>query len=70
VLHFCYPNGNPGDFTDDTVEVAKECGYLTAVTGSKGVNFAGSDPFRLLRIHQEPWNPPLRFAQLVAGLAD
>jgi len=70
VLHFCYPNGNPGDFTDMTVEVAEQCGYLTAVTGSKGVNFGGANPFRLLRIHQEPWNPPIRFAQQVAGLAD
>ncbi len=68
VLHFCYPNGNPGDFTDETVEVAKECGYLTAVTGWKGVNLAGTDPFRLRRIHQEPWNPAIRFAQQVAGL--
>ncbi len=70
VLHFCYPNGNAGDFGDQTVEVAEECGFLTAVTGLKGVNFAGADPFRLLRIHQEPWNPPIRFAQQVAGLAD
>jgi peptidoglycan/xylan/chitin deacetylase (PgdA/CDA1 family) len=70
VVHFCYPNGNLGDFTDQTVEVAQECGYLTAVTGLKGVNFQGADPFRLLRVHQEPWNTPIRFAQQVAGLAD
>ena len=70
VRHFCYPNGNPGDFNSQTVEVVGECGYLTAVTASKGINFAGADPFRLRRIHQEPWNPPVRFAQQVAGLAD
>jgi peptidoglycan/xylan/chitin deacetylase (PgdA/CDA1 family) len=70
VLHFCYPNGNVGDFTDETVDVVKECGYLTAVTAGKGVNFAGADPFRLRRIHQEPWIPAVRFAQTVAGLPD
>ena len=60
-LHFCYPNGNPDDFTAEAVEVIRGCGYLTAVTGVKGINFAGADPFQLKRIHQEPVDDGVSF---------
>ena len=69
VRHFCYPNGRPCDFNADTLDVVRECGFLTAVTGEKGINFAGADPYHLRRIHQEPVTPVLQYAHQVAGLS-
>ena len=69
VRHFCYPNGRESDFDAVTLDVVRECGFLTAVTGEKGINFAGADPFQLRRIHQEPVTPVLQFAHQVAGLS-
>ncbi len=68
VQHFCYPNGHPEDFTDEVVEVVRESGFSTAVTGVRGINLAGADPYRLLRLHQEPDRPVNAYAHQVAGL--
>jgi peptidoglycan/xylan/chitin deacetylase (PgdA/CDA1 family) len=67
VLHFCYPNGGPADFTPQTVEVVKSVGFMTAVTGTPGVNRAGANLFQLSRIAVEPQHDHLRFARVVAG---
>lgn len=68
VLHFCYPNGTPADYNEEVIGVVRECGFQTAVTGVKGINFAGANPFLLRRIHQEPNRPVASFAHEVAGL--
>jgi len=68
VLHFCYPNGTPDDYNDDVVSVVRECGFRTAVTAVRGINFKGADPFLLRRLHQEPTRHVSAFAHQVAGL--
>ncbi len=68
VRHFCYPNGTPEDYNEEAIEVVRECGFQTAVTAVRGINFAGADPLLLRRIHEEPDRPVQKFAQEVAGL--
>jgi peptidoglycan/xylan/chitin deacetylase (PgdA/CDA1 family) len=67
VRHFCYPNGRVGDFTEETVDVVKECGFETATTAQIGMAQRGGDRYRLRRLHQEPWYDVLKFAHRVAG---
>ena len=69
VRHFCYPNGTPADFTPETIEVVKASGFVTAVTGNKGVNVGGTDPYTLRRIAAEPNRRDLEFFRQVAGYA-
>jgi peptidoglycan/xylan/chitin deacetylase (PgdA/CDA1 family) len=45
--HFCYPNG---DWNLETKEIAKETGYISAVTTDTGLNSLDSDPYELKRI--------------------
>lgn len=68
VLHFCYPNGTPADYNDDVIDVVRECGFQTAVTAVRGINFTGANPFLLRRLHQEPTRHVSAFAHQVAGL--
>ncbi len=68
VLHFCYPNGTPEDYNEEAVEVVRECGFQTAVTAVRGINFARADPLLLRRIHADPDRPVDKFAHEVAGL--
>lgn len=69
VLHFCYPNGHLCDFTPETVSIVRECGFLTAVTGEKGINFTDADRYQLRRLHQEPSTPLAQYAHQVAGFS-
>jgi hypothetical protein len=66
-VHFCYPNGTWADFNEQTVEIVRRCGFLTAVTAESGFNHVGSDPFRLFRLGISPAFPRLRFVELLAG---
>lgn len=66
---FAYPNGRPGlDFTDRTVQLAREACFEAAVTTAKGVADVQSDVFRLPRY--TPWDrSQFRFgARLAANL--
>jgi peptidoglycan/xylan/chitin deacetylase (PgdA/CDA1 family) len=48
---FCFPNGQPEDFSDDVIRLVKNAGYRAAVTTVCGFNgLKGTDPFRLKRI--------------------
>jgi peptidoglycan/xylan/chitin deacetylase (PgdA/CDA1 family) len=67
VRHFCYPNGTREDFTQQTVEVVKASGFVTAVTGIRSVNRAGANPFELSRIAVDPHNGEFSFARAIAG---
>jgi len=56
---FAYPNGQPGDFSDETVAELRELGFKGALTTSSGVNTRRTDPFRLKRIamdRTEDWD--------------
>jgi peptidoglycan/xylan/chitin deacetylase (PgdA/CDA1 family) len=48
---FCYPNGGPSDFDDETIDVLKKAGYIAAVTGITGFNLttAENEMFKLWR---------------------
>lgn len=50
---FCYPNGQEGDFNEDTVRMVREAGYELAVTTIAGINSPTSDRFRLKRVWTE-----------------
>src|SRR5262245_4257273 len=50
VTAFCYPNGESGDFTDDSVSIVREAGFTSAVTACAGMIETGSNPYRLPRI--------------------
>lgn len=47
---FAYPNGQPGDFTDDTRKLVKECGYQLAFTTIAGSNDVRTDKLLIKRI--------------------
>ena len=48
---FCYPNGQAGDFDEETIELLKKSGYIAAVTGIEGFDNTKRNPdlFRLSR---------------------
>ncbi|MBM4036944.1 MAG: polysaccharide deacetylase family protein [Planctomycetes bacterium] len=50
VRHFAYPFGSPDSFTEETVEVLKAGGFVSAATTSRGPCRAGVSPFALPRI--------------------
>ena len=62
VTLFAYPNGKPGqDYGAPHVQLVRECGYTAAVSTTRGVAGARSDPFQLPRF--SPWtNSPRRLA--------
>src|SRR5262249_19735982 len=45
---FCYPNG---DYDSRTIQEARRCGYIGAVTCRPGLNTAAQSPFELKRVH-------------------
>lgn len=46
-LSLCYPNGS---FTEETIDLARKCGYVCAVTVNEGLNRIGADVMTLRRI--------------------
>ena len=65
---FCYPNGGPGDFTEDTIAALKSAGFIAAVTGIAGFDSTKgpTDLFRIRRF-SIPSNEIL-FKQYICGL--
>lgn len=47
---FAYPNGRPGDYDRESIEILKECGVRTAVTTREGPNGANSHSMELNRV--------------------
>lgn len=66
VTTFAYPNGRPGvDFTDRSVQIAREIGFMAAVSTAKGVADASTNPFRIPRY--TPWDrSKMRFGARLA----
>jgi len=50
VTSFCYPNGQPEDYSVDVVSAVRRAGYSCAVTTSVGFNKNPVDPFLLKRM--------------------
>jgi hypothetical protein len=46
---FAYPNGQPGDMTEETRALVAEAGFTAAVTTIPGWNTSATDPFMLRR---------------------
>ena len=67
VTLFAYPNGRPEqDFTERSVEIAREIGFSAAVSTAKGAAHAGTDPLRIPRF--TPWDRSrLRFGARLAN---
>jgi peptidoglycan/xylan/chitin deacetylase (PgdA/CDA1 family) len=71
VTLFAYPNGKPGeDYSPESVELARECGFAAAVSTSPGTSNRQTDPFQLRRF--TPWDRErlrfgLRLARNLAG---
>ncbi len=70
VLHFCYPNGTPADFTDAAVECVKQSGFRTATTTTPGMNTVDEPRFRLKRFGMEPESPIEYALERAEGLHD
>lgn len=66
-LHFCYPNGQPGDYTPAIVERVRQAGFQTAVTAEQGLNPAGASRYLLKRVPVEPDRDWGVFTRAVAG---
>jgi peptidoglycan/xylan/chitin deacetylase (PgdA/CDA1 family) len=64
---FAYPNGKPGrDYGPRAVAIARELGFIAAVSTAPGVAHSGSDPMQLPRF--TPWRTtPLAFASQLLG---
>jgi len=67
VDHFCYPNGSNADFNADAVEAVRSAGFRTSVTTERGLNYAGVDRFRLLRIGVDTGADQDYFTRCAAG---
>jgi peptidoglycan/xylan/chitin deacetylase (PgdA/CDA1 family) len=61
-----YPNGEHGDFTNETFDALRSAGYTHAVTTIPGLNRSTSPPFELRRVVISPATGP---RGLLEGLA-
>lgn len=52
---FAYPYGGPGDYTQLTMQLAREAGYVAACANEAGLAWSGSDVFRLPRLLVRNW---------------
>jgi peptidoglycan/xylan/chitin deacetylase (PgdA/CDA1 family) len=65
---FAYPNGQPGDWNNDTEAVLKEEQLTAALTTCEGVNTAASAPFALRRMVLDDTDDFAVFANVVSGV--
>jgi peptidoglycan/xylan/chitin deacetylase (PgdA/CDA1 family) len=68
VRHFCYPNGQPEDWNENTVKAVSSAGFATASTTVKGLNRRVESPYRLQRLSVDPTFSPHYFAECLAGM--
>ena len=66
-VYLCYPNGS---FNEDTVSLAKACGYEAALTSREGSNRVGDDVMRLRRISVPMQASSTELLAQVCGLSD
>lgn len=67
-VHFCYPSGSAVDFNEQTVDLVKRSGFLSAVTTQRGMNDRKSNLFLLRRIGIDPYGDTPYFRELLAGV--
>lgn len=66
-LHFAYPNGRCTDYDERTVAAVKQCGFASAVTVERTLNYAHADVLRLSRLDVDPSLPERLFIETLAG---
>lgn len=49
-VHFCYPNGSPGDFSETSEQLLRELGFRSSLTTVGGLNPPSCSPFLLRRL--------------------
>ncbi len=54
-LLFAYPNGEPGDYNQDSIDVLREVGYQWAFTTEEGIYRRGDNPMTIRRL--PTWAP-------------
>lgn len=47
---FAYPNGQPNDYTSETISILRDAGFTAALTTTEGFNSAGTPPYEMKRI--------------------
>jgi peptidoglycan/xylan/chitin deacetylase (PgdA/CDA1 family) len=68
VLHFCYPNGQPADIGDASIQAVRTAGFRSAVTCSQGLNTLQADRFQIRRILLDSTLDRQYGVELLAGL--
>jgi peptidoglycan/xylan/chitin deacetylase (PgdA/CDA1 family) len=67
---FCYPYGTFNDFDESGVELLRRHGYLLACTSVNGVNFRGTNRFKLRRTKIEFSDDMKTFRRILGGAMD
>jgi peptidoglycan/xylan/chitin deacetylase (PgdA/CDA1 family) len=67
VTAFCFPNGKPGDFRSNQINLLKDAGYTSAVVTRYGMVREGADPYDLPRIGISGRIDPLVFSKYLDG---
>jgi peptidoglycan/xylan/chitin deacetylase (PgdA/CDA1 family) len=70
VHHFAYPKGKIEDFNQETIVLAKECGFRTASSTRRGLNTGRGDRFQLKRTPIEPDETEGSFRRTLNGYWD
>lgn len=67
ITSFCYPNGQPEDYSDNVMKALKIAGYRCAVTTIRGLNPPPdkAQPFELKRVSASTTDPVLLSRQLL-----
>jgi peptidoglycan/xylan/chitin deacetylase (PgdA/CDA1 family) len=65
---FAYPNGTPGDYTQDTKRLLLELGYRCGLVTTPGLNPIGADRYELRRVEIGNDITLAQFEMLMAGL--
>ena len=65
---FCYPNGRPGDFSEETKRLIQATGYACALTTVEGFVEWGEDPFELDRLGVRNQTDFIEFVMTLAGV--
>lgn len=65
---FAYPNGQPQDFTKDTVNILKKTGFIASLTTLTGAVESDSDPFMLPRFTMDGTDSQYFFKTTISGV--
>ena len=65
---FAYPNGQPGDWTEDNERATEAGGCIAALTTIQGVNTKSTPLYRLKRMAMDATDASAAFASVVSGV--